>query len=94
MNTQFTMSSWRRLAPALLICMHLGGTAQGADTPAAAARPPPEVTVNDLDRAFQRSSSLQIATPDARLHHFNSWIADDDQRRRARPHVHQTAAPR
>lgn len=33
-----------------------------------------------LDRLFQRSS-LQIATPDARLHTFHVWIADDDERR-------------
>src|SRR5262245_61588049 len=30
-----------------------------------------------LDELFERSS-LQIATPDARLHTFNIWIADDD----------------
>lgn len=34
----------------------------------------------DLDRIFQRST-LQIATPDARLHTFKIWIADDEQRR-------------
>ena len=33
-----------------------------------------------LDQAFQRST-LQIATPDARLHPFRIWIADDDARR-------------
>lgn len=33
-----------------------------------------------LDQLFQRSS-LQIATPDARLHTFEVWVADDDQRR-------------
>lgn len=33
-----------------------------------------------LDRIFDRSS-LQIATPDARLHKFDVWIADDEQRR-------------
>ncbi|GFE88160.1 DUF192 domain-containing protein [Steroidobacter agaridevorans] len=79
MISKFTMSAWRRLAPAFLICMHLGGPALGAD---ASASPPaaPEVTAKDLDRVFQRDS-LQIATPDARLHRFNTWIADDDQRR-------------
>ena len=41
-----------------------------ADTPDAA----------QLDQAFQRSS-LQIATPDARLHPFNIWIADTNERR-------------
>ena len=33
-----------------------------------------------LDRLF-KTSELQIATPDARLHHFRVWIADDDARR-------------
>jgi uncharacterized protein len=33
-----------------------------------------------LDRAFPRSE-LQIATPDARLHKFKIWVADNDQRR-------------
>lgn len=33
-----------------------------------------------LDQAFARSS-LQIATPDARLHTFKVWIADSEQRR-------------
>jgi len=35
---------------------------------------------DDLDRAFERSQ-LQIATPDARLHRFDVWIADDDAHR-------------
>jgi uncharacterized membrane protein (UPF0127 family) len=63
--------------------MSLGGVAHGADAPNSA--PPaqsaaPNVTASDLDRIFRRST-LQIATPDARLHNFNIWIADDDQRR-------------
>ncbi len=33
-----------------------------------------------LDQIFRRSS-LQIATPDARLHKFDVWVADDDARR-------------
>lgn len=33
-----------------------------------------------LDRAFSRST-LQIATPDARLHKIDVWIADTDVRR-------------
>ncbi|HEY4366435.1 MAG TPA: DUF192 domain-containing protein [Steroidobacteraceae bacterium] len=33
-----------------------------------------------LDRMFERST-LQIATPDARLHTFHIWIADNDARR-------------
>ena len=32
-----------------------------------------------LDRNFERST-LQIATPDARLHRFNVWIADRESR--------------
>jgi uncharacterized membrane protein (UPF0127 family) len=79
MTTHFTMSTWRRLATALLICMHVGGTALAAEPPASDPAAT-AVTVKDLDRAFHLSS-LQIATPDAKLHHFNSWIADDDQRR-------------
>lgn len=34
----------------------------------------------DLNKFFQRST-LQIATPDARLHRFNIWLADDEARR-------------
>jgi uncharacterized protein len=33
-----------------------------------------------LDRIFPRST-LQIATPDARLHTFRIWVAEDDARR-------------
>jgi uncharacterized membrane protein (UPF0127 family) len=33
-----------------------------------------------LDRAFSRST-LQIATPDAKLHKIDVWIADNDMRR-------------
>ncbi len=48
------------------------GTAHTTDSPPGDA--------SDLDRIFKRSS-LQIATPDAKLHPFNIWIADDDRRR-------------
>jgi len=34
----------------------------------------------ELDRLFGRST-LQIATPDARLHTFRIWVADNDVRR-------------
>jgi uncharacterized membrane protein (UPF0127 family) len=34
----------------------------------------------ELDRAFPKST-LQIATPDARLHKFDVWVADTDARR-------------
>lgn len=33
-----------------------------------------------LDRFFPKST-MQIATPDARLHNFEIWVADNDQRR-------------
>lgn len=69
----------RLLAPALVACTLMLGVAHGTDTPKAEP-PAPNVTASDLDRVFRRST-LQIATPDARLHHFNIWIADDDQRR-------------
>jgi hypothetical protein len=45
--------------------------------------PTSTVLANDaasLDRIFPRST-LQIATPDARLHKFDIWIAQDDARR-------------
>jgi uncharacterized membrane protein (UPF0127 family) len=76
------MYSIRRLVPALLVWVLLGATAQSIQAADAPAGQPaaPEFTPGDLDRAFQRST-IQIATPDARLHRFNSWIADDDQRR-------------
>lgn len=34
----------------------------------------------ELDQIFQRST-LQVATPDARLHRFKVWVADDEPRR-------------
>lgn len=33
-----------------------------------------------LDRMFERGT-LQIATPDARIHRFRVWVADNDMRR-------------
>ena len=42
-------------------------------------RDPPSDS-RELDQIFQRST-LQIATPDARLHRFNIWLADDETRR-------------
>jgi uncharacterized protein len=47
---------------------------------AVAAASPEAPTAADMDRAFRRET-LQIATPDARLHPFNVWIADDEERR-------------
>lgn len=65
----------RLLASAWLACMLSLGAAHAADTPKNDAD-----TARELDRTFSRST-LQIATPDARLHHFNIWIADDYERR-------------
>jgi uncharacterized membrane protein (UPF0127 family) len=78
MMGKFTLSAWRQLAPAL-ICMLLSGPVLAAGTPASQPAAP-EATAKDLDSVF-RKETIQIATPDARLHRFNSWIADDDQRR-------------
>jgi uncharacterized protein len=58
---------------ALLFCMLL------AALPAAAPCAD-NASAEQLDRAFARST-LQIATPDARLHRFKIWIADDAARR-------------
>lgn len=60
------------LLPALYVWMLLFGAVRAAAGDASDAA--------DLDRVFQRST-LQIATPDARLHSFKIWIADDEQRR-------------
>lgn len=49
-------------------------TAAGADT----GKEPTDAA--ELDRIFRRDT-LQIATPDARLHRFNIWVADDEARR-------------
>lgn len=73
------MYAIRRLVPALWLGLALSFTAQAADTPASQPAAP-AFGPSDLDRAFP-SSNIEIATPDARLHHFKSWIADDDQRR-------------
>jgi uncharacterized protein len=44
------------------------------------ALPADDAAARQLDRTFTRST-LKIATPDARLHTFKIWIADDPQRR-------------
>jgi uncharacterized membrane protein (UPF0127 family) len=65
------MRSSRLLAAALCLCANVFAAPNGlADTPDGP----------QLDRMFRRST-LQIATPDARLHTFKVWIADDDARR-------------
>jgi uncharacterized protein len=57
------------------ICLLLMFGAAGADTSKDQAS-----DSKQLDQIFQRST-LQIATPDARLHRINIWVADDEQRR-------------
>jgi uncharacterized protein len=78
-QAMITMYAIRRLVPALLLGLMLSFTAHAADTPGSQSAAP-AFGPSDLDRAFPRST-LDIATPDARLHHFKSWLADDDQRR-------------
>lgn len=58
-----------------LFCMLSIGAAEADDS-----APKDAVTATELNRIFRRST-LQIATPDARLHRFNIWIADDEARR-------------
>jgi uncharacterized protein len=58
-----------RRAALLFVALLFGAAALPASTP-------DETT---LDRYFERST-LQIATPDARLHRFNIWIADREAR--------------
>lgn len=67
----------RRLLLSLIVCTATSGIAHATDSQSGQQ---PEVTSRDLDRVFRREP-VQIATPDARLHRFNMWIADDDQRR-------------
>lgn len=51
----------------------------------------PADDARELDRIFPRST-LKIATPDARLHTFKVWVADDDSRRaRGLMHVRELA---
>lgn len=71
------------LLPAFFIGTLLCGphlTARESDPGQSAARQNPSTDAAELDRIFRRST-LQIATPDARLHSFKIWIADDEQRR-------------
>lgn len=76
-----TMHSIRRLlTSAIVVGALLSGISHADDTAKNPTADAPNVTASDLDRVFRRST-LQIATPDARLHQFNVWIADDDQRR-------------
>ncbi len=57
-------------AAAFLCTLLLGSPSSGAASKDA----------RELDRLFSRST-LQIATPDARLHKIEVWIADNDARR-------------
>lgn len=67
-----------------LLCLQLSFSpataAATAATAATAADDQPRVGAAELDAAFPRSN-LQIATPDARLHRFDVWVADNDPRR-------------
>jgi uncharacterized protein len=67
--------NWQRtLAQGLLLCLTLWPAYWGsaiADGNSDAQR---------LDQIFERST-LKIATPDARMHSFNVWLATDDQTR-------------
>ena len=61
----------RTIAVLLYLCITLVAPSSAhADTTGAA----------QLDRLF-RKDTLQIATPDARLHSFKVWLADDPERR-------------
>lgn len=74
-----TMYAIRRLVPALLLGLLLGGGAPAIGAPES-QEAAPEFKPSDLDRAFP-SSSLEILTPDAKVHRFKSWLATDDARR-------------
>ena len=63
------LATWRSSLGLLLLALYV---AQPAAADAA--------EVAQLDRVFPRST-MQIATPDARLHNFKIWVADNDQRR-------------
>ena len=65
-----------RWAPAIYLLMMLFGAAHADDSKSKNA----SSDGADLDRIFPRST-LQIATPDARLHTFDIWVAEDEQRR-------------
>lgn len=71
MNTQRSSTSLRPITRFLgLLLLALSAAPLFADT----------ADAPQLDRLFPRST-LQIATPDARLHTFNIWVADDDKTR-------------
>jgi uncharacterized protein len=63
------LASWRSSVGLLLLAFFVAQPAAGDAAEAA-----------QLDRVFPRST-MQIATPDARLHNFKIWVADNDQRR-------------
>jgi uncharacterized membrane protein (UPF0127 family) len=71
MNPLRTPNRWFSAICLLLLMVGVAG----ADT-----RKDPPSDSKELDQIFQRST-LQIATPDARLHRFNIWMADDEARR-------------
>ena len=59
--------AWCRVWLALMALCSLPAFAEDSDA-------------RSLDQMFERGK-LQIATPDARLHTFDIWVADDDERR-------------
>jgi len=64
------MKAIQQLAAAAAACVLLASGLSAAATKDA----------QELDRRFSRST-LQIATPDARLHKIDVWVADNDVRR-------------
>lgn len=70
MNRQHKFSSW------LLICI----ATLWFGWAAAEITNDPAADVDRLNQIFERST-LKIATPDARMHSFNIWVASDEQRR-------------
>jgi uncharacterized protein len=64
------MKAIQQLAAAAAACVLLASGLSAAATKDA----------QELDRLFSRST-LQIATPDARLHKIDVWVADNDVRR-------------
>jgi uncharacterized membrane protein (UPF0127 family) len=70
MNRQHKLTHW------LLLC--LAALWLGSATAEISAGA--QADAERLDKIFERSS-LKIATPDARMHSFDVWLAADDQRR-------------
>lgn len=71
MTTTHATKPWFSAVCLLLLTFGAAGAGPGKD---------PSSDARELDQIFRRST-LQIATPDARLHRFNIWLADDEARR-------------